>query len=312
LVIFGIHKHGSWMSRTINRKETKTMSLVIGTNLSALEAQNSLATNITGLNTALQQLSTGNQINSAADDSSGLEIAQSLQAQINGTNQAASNAADGNNLLSVADGTLSVVQSDLQRIRELAVQAANGTNGSADLEAISKEIQARVADITQITNATQFNGLNLLQTQTTSTRIQVGANGVASLDTINISSALGAATATGLGMVFSAATSSSALGTLASNGSALSFLNTIDTALTAVGNRRATIGSLQNRLESASSNLQITNQNFQASFSQIMDTNVAAESTTMAKYQILEQTAASVLSQANQTPDLALTLIKAQ
>jgi flagellin len=280
------------------------MSVVINTNIASITAQNYLTQNTQALQQAETELSSGYQINSAADNAAGLQISQNLTAQINGANQAQDNAQDGNNMLSVADGTLSVVQDNLQRIRELVVQAANGTNGTSNLTAIASEITARIADIRQMTQAAQFNGQNLLQAQSGSTRIQIGANDISSLNTINITSALGSATATGLGMVFSGEAN------LASNGGALALLGTIDTALNNIGNRRATIGSLQNSLQSAISNLSVTSENLTASNSQILDTNVASESAALAQDQILQQAAATILAQANQSPSIALTLIK--
>jgi len=280
------------------------MSVVINTNIASITAQNYLTQNTQQLQKAETELASGYQINSAADNAAGLQISQNLTAQINGANQAVENAQDGNNMLSVADGTLSVVQDNLQRIRELVVQAANGTNGTSNLTAIADEISARIADIKQMTQATQFNGQNLLQKQTGSTRIQIGGNDVASLDTINITSALGSATATGLGIVFSGEHN------LASNGAALTLLGTIDSALTNIGNRRATIGSMQNSLQSSINNLQVTSENLTASNSQILDTNVASTSASLAQDQILQQAAATILTQANQSPSIALTLIK--
>jgi len=279
------------------------MSIVLGTNISALMVQNNLTSDTLSLNNILQELSTGHQINGPADDSSGLTIANNLQAQINGANQAASNAANGNNLLGTVDSTLSNVQNDLQSIRTLAVEAANGDESTSNLSAIHSQIAGYVSAIKQMTKATQFNGKNLMQSGTATMLIQVGANNVSSTNTINITSALGSATATGLGVIFSA-------NSLNTTSAAQTFLSTVDSALTAVGNRRATVGSYQNRLQDTISNLQITAENYQSSYSQIMDTNVASAAAALAQYQILQETAASVLTQANQTPALALELIR--
>ncbi len=280
------------------------MGLFINTNIASIDAQRNLGNNTSSLDASLQKLSSGLRINHASDDAAGLQISQNLEAQIRGVNQAVNNAQDGTNLLSVAEGTLSTVQDSLQRIRELTVQAANGTNGTAQLTAIKQEITARISDISRMTQATQFNGISLLKggLSAGSIRLQIGANGSKNLDTINVASALGSATATTLGIKTST-------GMLSSNSAAEAFLGTVDKALTEVSRRRALIGAQQNQLSSAISNLQITSENFSASQSQILDVNVAQETANLAKYQILQQASASILAQANQTPQLALKLI---
>lgn len=280
------------------------MALVINTNVASLNAQRNLGVNTSFLQKSLERLSSGYRINRAADDAAGLQISENLRAQIRGVSQAINNAQDGVNLLSVAEGTLSVVQDNLQRIRELAVQAANDTNGTEQRDAIEQEIQARISDINRITQATEFNGIKLLSTTTPgSFRIQLGPNEVAAEDTIDIAatSALGDARATTLGI------GNLDLGT---NSTALTFLGTVDAALTEVSRRRAAIGALQNQLDSAISNLQITNENFQAAESRIRNVDVAAEASRLTRYQILQQAAASILAQSNQSPFLALALLQ--
>ncbi len=276
------------------------MSLVINTNVTSLTSQRNLGVNTANLSRSLERLSSGYKINRAADDAAGLQISENLRGQIRGFGQAINNAQDGNNLLSVAEGTLSTVQDNLQRIRELTVQAANDTNVDDQRQAINQEIQARLDDIDRITNATQFNGINILST-VTSFRLQVGANDTASLDTIDIASALGSATASALG--FSTIT-------VSTNSAALIFLADVDSALSEVSQRRAIIGSYQNRLHSAISNLQITQENFQSAESRIRNVDVALEASKLTQYQILQQASASILAQANQTPSLALSLIR--
>ncbi len=278
------------------------MPLVINTNVSAINAQRNLATNGNNLNRSFERLSSGFRINRAADDAAGLQISEGLRSQIRGVNQAINNASDGYNMLSVAEGSLSVIQDNLQRIRELTVQAANDTNGTSQREAITQEIQARMDDIDRIAGAAEFNGNKLLDGSASSFFIQVGAGTDASLDTINIGSALADATATaglGLGSV-----------DVSNNSAALSFLTDVDAALSTVGELRATIGSFQNRLDSAINNLAITAENFEAAESRIRNVDVAKESANLTKYQILQQASASILSQANQSPQLALSLLR--
>lgn len=277
------------------------MSLVVNTNVASLNAQRYLKNNTSFLNKSLERLSSGYRINRAADDAAGLQISEALRGQIRGVSQAINNAEDGNNLLSIAEGTLSVVQDNLQRIRELTVQAANDTNGTAQRDAITQEINARIADIDRITAAAEFNDIKLLSTSTpASLRIQVGANEVVAEDTLNIASALGDATASTLGV---------GSVDVSTNSAALAFLATVDDALDEVGRRRALIGAQQNQLDSAISNLNITLENFQASESRIRNVDVAKEASQLTKYQILQQAAAAILAQANQTPALALRLI---
>ncbi len=279
------------------------MALVVNTNTASINAQRALASNTEALQKNLERLASGFRINKASDDAAGLQISENLRTQIRGINQAVSNAQDGVNLLSVAEGSLSVINDNLQRIRELTVQAANDTNGTNQRTAIKQEIDARLADINRIAASTEFNGIRLLSSSTpASLRIQVGANAVQSLDTVDISGALGDATATTLGVIASA-------GAVISNSSALAFLATVDTALSAVSSRRSTIGSFQNRFLSTISNLQVTSENFSSSESRIRNVDVARESADLSRNQILQQASASILAQANQAPGLALKLI---
>lgn len=282
------------------------MPLIINTNVASLNAQRLLGNNTNLLQKNFERLASGFRINKAGDDAAGLQISEKLRSQIRGIGQAVNNAQDGISLLSIAEGTLSVVNDHLQRIRELTVQAANDTNSSDQRTAIDNEVKARLNDINRITKATQFNGKSLLtgDPATASIRLHIGANAVTSLDTINVAlSALGSATATTLGISGAGAS----VGTTAS--SARVFLGKVDSALNKVANRLAKIGSIQSRLESALQNLSIAKENFTASESRIRDLDVAAESATLARNQILQQASASILAQANQSPQLALTLI---
>jgi len=281
------------------------MPLVVNTNVPSINAQRLLTQNTNSLTKNLERLASGYRINRAADDAAGLQISENLRSQIRGVGQAINNSNDGFNLLSVAEGTLSVVQDNFQRIRELTVQAANDTNGTNQRTAIKQEIDARLADINRITKASDYNGIKLLDTSTPgSLRLQIGANAVLSLDTIDIASggALGDATATTLLTVSSV--------DIQNNSAALAFLANVDTALATISTRRATIGSLQNRLESAVNNLMITKENFESSESRIRNVDVAKESAEMTRNQILQQASATILSQANSAPQLALTLLR--
>jgi len=277
------------------------MPLSVQTNLYSLAAQNALSTNTANLAQSFEQLSTGYKINSAADDAAGLAIVNTLTGQINGQNQAAQNTQQGINLVQIADGALATIQNNLQRIRELAVQAANDTNGSSQRTSIKDEIASLKTEIDQIANSTTFNGKHLLNASAPTTyRIQVGANHTASQDTINIGSGLGNAKASALG-----------LGSVAvsTNSAAETFLATVDTALNNLSTKRATLGAEQNRLTAALGNLSSLTQNYTSARSGIQDTDIAAATASLTRNQILQQAAASVLVQANQAPSLALKLI---
>lgn len=283
------------------------MPLVINTNVASLNAQRLLSNNAAALQKNFERLASGYRINRAADDAAGLQISETLRSQIRGTGQAINNAQDGLNLLSIAEGTMGVVQEHLQRMRELTVQAASDTNGSAQRDAIRAEIKERMSEINRITRTAEFNGILLLHSATPSSlRLQVGANARASLDTIDISGVLGSATATGLGLGNPGTTGSV---NFSNNSAARDFLSSVDNALKNISTRRASIGALQNRLDGAISNLQITLENLESSESRIRNVDVAKEAALMTRNQILQQASASILAQANQAPTLALSLI---
>jgi flagellin len=280
------------------------MPLIVNTNVASLNAQRLLASNTNNLSKSLEKLSSGYRINRAADDAAGLQISETLRSQIRGTNQAINNSQDGNNVLSVAEGTLSTIQENLQRIRELAVQAANDTNGSSQRDAITQEIKARLKDVDRIASSTEFNGKKLLDGSQTAFKIQVGGNNNSTLDVIDIASGLGdVRSVSGLSI---ASTSID----VSSNGRALSFLGKIDTALSTVSSRRSTIGTFQNRLDSAINNLSIQLENFQSAESRIRNADIAKESADLSRNQILQQASAAILAQANQSSQLALNLIR--
>lgn len=288
------------------------MGIVINTNLQSLNAQRLLGKNTKSLSGSFEKLASGFKINRASDDAAGLQISESLRSQIRGSQKALDNVQDGVNLLNVLDGTLDTVTQNLQRIRELVVQGANDTYGAGQRSAISSEIGQLAVDLTRIAAGTQFNGRNLLDGSIATFFLQVGANSNTAVDRINLASVGGinpfssiSATALGLG------TAGSALG-LQTNGSALAALSAIDTALTTINNRRAIVGAAVNRLESASNNLSISIENLSSSESRIRNVDVAKESAELTRNQILQQASATVLSQANQLPQLALNLLRGQ
>lgn len=262
------------------------MALVVNTNIASLNAQRNLNKSQSTLNTSLQRLSSGLRINSAKDDAAGLYTAQQMTADIRGANQAARNAADGISLAQVAEGALAEISNNLQRIREIAVQSANGT--VTDRTGLSAEVTQLEAENTRIVNSTKFNGTAVLSGLSIS--IQVGQD---SGDTVAVSaSALSNTTAD----VSSSTAASTSLGTL-------------DTDINTVSTLRATFGSIQNRFEAVISNLQSFSENTSAARSRIVDADFAAETAALTKAQILQQAGVSIVSQANVIPQSALSLL---
>jgi len=287
------------------------MGITINTNVQSLNAQRVLGGNVKSLGKSLEKLSSGYRINRASDDAAGLQISEGLRSQIRGSDQANSNVQDGINLLNTTDGGLETITNNLQRVRELAVQGGNDTLSTDQRSAIDKEIQQLAKDVTRIASASQFNKKNLLDGTSTSLKIQVGANVTSTTNTIDL------ATAGANPFADTRATALNLLGasdavklSVKSNGSALKTLSIVDAALQTVQNRRASIGALTNRLEGASTNLQISSENFSASESRIRNTDIAKESANLTKNQVLQQASAQILGQANQTSQLALSLLR--
>jgi flagellin len=285
------------------------MPINVNTNVQSINAQRLLSKNTMGLNKSLEQLASGFRINKSSDDAAGLQISEVLRSQIRGSEKANDNVQDGINVLNTADGSLSTITDNLQRMRELSVQGANDTLNVDQRSAINKELKQLTADISRIANATEFNGKKLFSS-VTNYKIQVGAESASATNVLDIggtNSALGTLQATSLGLQNAGAVMQVGVGT---NASALRAISKIDTALQTVGNRRASIGAMTNRLSSASQNLSISIENFSASESRIRNVDVAKESAEMTKNQILQQAAATVLGQANQAPNLAIQLLR--
>lgn len=282
------------------------MPLIINTNSMSLNAQRHLSNNTGSLSKTMERLASGYRINRAGDDAAGLQLSENLRAQIRGSQKALDNTLDGVNFLNLADGSLQTIQDNLQRIRELTVQAANDTYATAQRTAITQEIDQLRADIDRISNAAQFNGVLMLASTGLPANfwIQVGANSSGTNDRIDIAPALGDSTAiTGLGLT-------TAGGNVSNNSAAQAYLTLIDTAIRTVNVRRGNLGAIINRLNGAVSNLQISIENQSSSESRIRNADIASESAELTRNQILQQSAATILSQANQSPQLALTLLK--
>ncbi len=282
------------------------MPLVVNTNVSSITAQRYLTLNNAQLSKTMEKLASGYRINKAGDDAAGLYVSENLRSQIRGSQKALDNTQDGINVLNIVDGAFQVIEDHVQRIRELAVQAGNETYSQNQRTAINQEIDALRADIDRIAASTQFNGTILLSSSPASYSLQIGANATAN-DALSITTALGdtrATQATGLNMVTAASAN------ITSNATAQTFIGVVDAALVILNGRRATLGAMVNRLEGTAKNLMNLVENTSAAESRIRNVDVAAESANMTRYNILQQSSAAVLSQANQTPALALQLLQ--
>jgi flagellin len=281
---------------------------VINTNYLALVSQNNLNKSQSALGSAIQRLSSGLRINSAKDDAAGQAIANRFTANIKGLTQAARNANDGISIAQTTEGSLNEINNNLQRIRELTVQAYNGTNSSDDLNSINAEIKQRLDEIQRVADQTQFNGIKVLNGSSTSgIAIQVGAN---DNETISISgtdarvntllSGTTAISSGGLNVVTSGGVTTVTSGALAE----------IDAAINNVDKMRSDLGAIQNRFESTIANLNNTITNLSASRSRIEDADYAVEVSNMTRAQILQQAGTAVLAQANQVPQTMLSLLR--
>ncbi|MCG8708918.1 flagellin FliC [Brenneria sp. 4F2] len=276
------------------------MSISVLTNSISLTAQNNLNSSQSKLGQAIERLSSGLQINSASDNAAGQAIANRLQANINGLNQASTNANDGISLAQTAEGALDEVNENLQSIRTLVVQAGNSTNSTSDLSSIQEEITARLAEIDRVAKDTEYNGTALLDSASGSSKtitLQIGSQ-----DGQTISFSLSGASSDVLGV--------SGVSVTGLTGGTDSLLATVDAAISTVDSQRSGLGATQNRLESTINNLTSTATNLSDAQSRIQDADYATEVSNMSKAQILQQAGASVLSQANSVPQIALTLLQ--
>ncbi len=266
------------------------MSVRINTNIEALNAQRNLGITANAFSKSVEKLSSGLRITRAADDAAGLVISENLRAQVNGVNQASQNAQDGISMVQTAEGALNEVHSILQRIRELAVQSANGTNQGTDSQAaITDEVAQLKQAIDDIGTNTKFNAISLL-TGGASTDFQIGAD-QGETYTVDFSSYDGATT-----------TALSAVD--------VTDISTVDAAITAVSTQRATFGAAQNYLEHTVASLGVASENLSASESRIRDLDVASEMVNFTKTQILQQAGTAILAQANSAPQNILTLLR--
>jgi len=280
--------------------------MFVNTNVSSLNAQRQLFDVSNSLSTSFERLSSGFRINSAADDAAGLQITDRMTSQIQGLNQAVRNANDAISLSQTAEGALSETTTALQRIRTLAIQSQNGINSSADRVALQKEVSALRTEISRISTTTQFAGVNILDGKF-SAKFLVGANAGQTIS-VNLSSP----TLTRAGVKGFGASGLGVTGTnvdVLSSENASGMLAKLDTAISAIGGLRADLGALQNRFQSTIRNLSNISENVSAARSQIKDTDFATETANLTRNQIIQQASTTVLSQANQRPQAALSLL---
>ena len=288
------------------------MSLYINTNVSSLNAQRNMMNSTKSLNTSYTRLASGLRINSAKDDAAGLQISNRLTSQVNGLDQGNRNANDGISLAQTAEGAMDEVTGMLQRMRTLAQQSANGSNSAKDREALQKEVDQLGAEVNRISSATTFAGTKLLDGSFSGT-FQVGAD---ANQTISFSltqgggfSISGIATAASVTTVFVSGSTAGGI-SISSQSNAQSVLGAVDAMLEIVDGKRAELGAVQNRLDSTIRNQSNISENVSAARSRIRDADFATETANMTKQNILQQAASSILAQANQRPQSALSLLQ--
>lgn len=275
------------------------MALFINTNISSQAAQKNLLGNQAKLMSSFNRLSSGLRINSAKDDAAGLAISESLQSQVRSFTVADRNASDGISMAQTAEGALGEVHGILGRMRELAVQASNGTLTTTDRGFLQTEFSSLQSEIGRIQSSAKFNGVQLVGSAGSNVTLQVGLNNTGS-DQISLN--LGSV---GLGTVSGSSTSVSG----SSGSGALTALSTIDSAITTVSTSRSRFGAAMNRLEVAQSSIQTMRLNLSAANSRIRDIDVASETANLSRNQVLTQAGISILAQANQLPQLAFGLL---
>jgi flagellin len=275
------------------------MSLFINTNTASMTARGNLDIVTGRLHTSYRRLSSGLRVTSAADDAAGLAISERMRAQIRSQAQAQRNANDGISLVQVGEGALNEVNNILIRLRELAIEANNGTVSAADKDTLDQEFDNMIAEVDRIAASTKFNGVNLFDGSTASIDFQVGAGVVPANDIITIALTSTLASDLGINTI-----------DISSAGSPTTAITAIDSAIDVVSAARGDFGALQNRLQSTIANLAVSIENLTASESRIRDVDVAAETAELTRNSILQQAAVSILAQANVQPQVALTLLQ--
>jgi len=317
------------------------MSIYVNTNAQSVFAQRALSQNTNGLQKNIERLSTGLRINRAADDAAGLSISEKLTSQIRGLEKAQQNIGDGVSMLQTAEASLSIVQDNLQRVRELVVQGFNGTNGTSELDALQREINERITVIGEISSATKFNTISLLNGSADIT-LQTGADN-GQTTTISLQSGQTANTGIAVNVAFERTGTAADRGTLIEGITVASFaldklqldgasvasvdgvanvsivagtadtdevdLDDLDTIINNVSRMRSELGAKQNSLESKNEYLAVAKENALSARSRVLDADISKESSGFIRNQILQQSSAAMLSQANSSPQIALNLL---
>jgi flagellin len=283
------------------------MALVVNTNIASLNAQRNLNATGNQLAVTLQRLSSGLRVNSAKDDAAGLAVAQAFTAQIRGNNQAVRNANDGISLGQTAEGALGQIANNVQRIREIAVQASNGTISNTNRSQLQKEVDQLTQEISRIVSTTNFNGTNLLSGASTLT-FQVGADGTTTNQVSVTTTNLAQSGSAGL-FTFNSSLSNTGTIDVTTQVNASAALANLDSDISQTSTVRSTFGSVQNRFEAVIASLQNYVENLEASRSRILDADFAAETANLTRGQILQQAGTAILGQANALPQTALSLL---
>ena len=278
------------------------MSLVVNTNMSSILTQRYLQNAGNALSTSMQKLSSGLRINSAGDDAAGLSLSKKIGTQVSASDVAKRNAQTGINMIQTAESDLSVIQDNLQRMRDLSVQAANGVYSSSERDMLNQEFQDRAKEIDRIAKSSSFSSMKLLNGDASSLILQIGTNNTAD-DRIDIGSVFAN---------FQAGSNSmpALTNTISTATAAQGQITALDTALSSVSVARSSMGAAINRLQGTISRIDIRKENMSSAQSVIQDTDIAAETAQMTKQNILKQTATAMLQQANQQPGLALSLLQ--
>ncbi len=275
------------------------MGLRVNSNIASINAQRSLSVTTERLQANFRRLSTGLRISTAADDAAGLAISERFRAQIRSTNQAVRNAQDGISLTQTGEGALNEVSNILIRMRELAMQASNGTVSSDDRDTLNQEFIDLINEVDRIAQSTTFNGVPLLDGTGATLTFQVGTGTASGIDTIQLSTSDALASTLGLSTL-----------DIGSSGAPSIAIDVVDQAINSVSRIRGQFGAVQNRLTSTISNLRIQAENTSAAESRIRDVDVAIETASLTRNSILQQSAISILSQANTQPQAALQLLQ--
>jgi len=285
------------------------MPQTINTNLVSLNAQRNLSQTQSSLATSMQRLSSGLRVNGAKDDAAGLAIAERMNSQVRGMTVAMRNANDAISLSQTAEGALGRVSDLFQRMRELAVQSANGTNSDDDRASLNAEFVQLAQEATRTLGGTQFNGQNILANSNAST-FQIGANNVSTVDQISVAGFNWAGTTSITNVLGTAVGTGNPTVQITAIDTAQGALASIDTAINAVNSQRANYGAAQNRFENVVSNLMVSVENQSAARSRIMDADYATETANLSRASILQQAGNAMVAQANQLPQQVLALLR--